>query len=199
MSPRPSVPRTNLSRTAYFQFVVGALAASALIAGILIGGYAYNEQISSVTCLACLGIDPVSDLDFRFETASGDSHPDWVLEPLKEKVVLIDFTQEKGTGCTGCDKMHPIMIELEDDYEDNVEFIVVYMFQNNEREGDYSIYKDGKIGVPTFIIITLNQDDDGKIKPYWGEVSGVIPKSEMEGYLDDALALHLTYRYQYDS
>ena len=189
--------RKKVSGIRNLQIAIGIIATAFMITGISMGGFSYNDQISSVTCLACLGLDPVNDIDFRFETATGVPHPDWVLEPLKEKVVLIDFTQEKGTGCVYCDKMHPIITQLEREYEDNVEIIIVYMYQTNEKEGDYGIYKEGNVGVPTFIIITLNQDDDGEIKPYWGKVSGFVPKSDMEGYLDDALALHLNYRFQY--
>jgi len=197
MDGRDDNSKGKEARIEHFQIIIGILAIATMITGIALGGYSYNDQISSVTCLACLGLDPVNDIDFQFETTSGAPHPDWVLEPLKEKVVLIDFTQEKGTGCVYCDKMDPIITQLEGEYEDNVEIIIVYMYQTNEKEGDYGIYKEGDVGVPTFIIITLNQDDDGEIKPYWGKVSGLVPKSDMEGYLDDAIALHLNYRFQY--
>ena len=171
-----------------------------MVCGIAIGGYSYNEQISKVTCLACLGLNPYNTLDYSFETVNGASHPDWVTGPLREKVVLIDFTQKKGTGCAGCDEMAPVISRLEREYDEDVEFIIVYMFENNEREDTYGIYSDGKkIGVPTFIIVTLNEDDDGTVKPYFGKMSGVIPESDIQEQLDAVAAMHLNYRFKYTS
>ena len=163
------------------------------------GGYDYNEHISRVTCLACLGLEPDIEIDFTFRTDNGAPHPSWVNKALREKVVLIDYTQEKGTGCPGCDKMHPIMSELADDYQDLVDFIVVYMNKEGERQDSYGIYHDDpRKPVPTIIIITLNEDADGRVKPYHTKiVGGSISKSELVELLDDALALHLNYRFQY--
>jgi len=193
-------PSNSPSRISFYQLGVGIVALAAMVMGISLGGYSYNETISEVTCLACLGLNPYNELEYSFETVNGAPHPDWVTEPLGDKVVLIDFTQRKGTGCAGCDEMAPVISELEREYEEEVEFIIVYMFENDEREDTYGIYSDGKIiGVPTFIIVTLDEDDDGTVKPYFGKMSSVVPKHELSEQLDAAVAMHLNYRFKYTS
>ncbi len=190
-------PSNYSSRLSFYQIGFGTLALATMVIGISLGGYSYNETISEVTCLACLGLNPYNDLEYSFETVNGAPHPDWVTEPLEDKVVLIDFTQRTGTGCAGCDEMAPVISELEREYEGDVEFIIVYMFENDEREDAYGIYSGGKIGVPTFIIVTLDEDSDGTVKPYFGKMSSVVAKSELTEQLDAAVAIHLNYRFMY--
>ena len=138
------------------------------------------------------GYHQISDLTFRFETVKGEPHPEWVTNALKEKVVLIVFTQEKGTGCAGCDKMHPIIEQLKDEYKGSVEFIIVYMLQNDEREDAYSIYVDDVVRVPTFIIVTMGKED-GTLKPCYAEFAGIIDYDTMETYLRDAIGIYEYY------
>lgn len=167
-----------------------------MIAGIVLGGYAYNKQISIPKCLSCLGLEPVSDLEFTFELNSGGEHPTWVRENLKKKVVFIDFSYK--VGCPGCDEMLPVVESLNESYGGQVEFFVIYLDLEEEQIPvwlDYDI--QNKKGAPTFIIITLNQDEQGNIRPYFGEVVGKVSENELSEYLDDAVALHLTYFYKY--
>ena len=162
-----------------------------MISGIALGGYGYNEEISIPKCLSCLGLTPVSEVEFRFETANGAAHPQWVLDELEEKVVFIDFSLKYG--CVACDEMLPVIQDIEDDYEDEVEFFLVYWGEDQEKDKAWNTY-DFQNGeeheAPTFIIITLKEDDDGEVKPYYGEIVGKTPKSEMVGHIDYALEMY---------
>jgi len=199
MKVDPNHPSNSSSHASFYQIGIGIVALAAMVCGIAIGGYSYNEQISEVTCLACLGLNPFSELDYSFETVNGAPHPDWVTGPLRNKVVLIDFTQETGTGCPGCDEMAPVISELKREYDESVEFIIIYMNTDDARKGVYDIYVDDDIRAPTFVFVTLNEDDSGVVKPYFGEMGGAKPKGEMRDQLDAVIAMHLNYRFKYSS
>ncbi len=178
------------------RIVAGVIALGLLITGVVLGGYGYNQRISSAVCLACIGLNPVSNMEFQFETANGAEHPEWVLEPLRDGPVLVEFTQSKG--CPSCDKMKPIIEDLKDEYDKRVEFIIIDQYIDDPKMDAFPTYDImGLQGFPTFIIITLFHDG-GEIKPYFGEYSGFVPKADLVDTLDYALAEHLHHKYHYE-
>ncbi len=171
--------------------------------GIAKGGFDYNEKISVPKCLSCLGLNPKPEIEFTFDTVGNEPHPDWVIDSLKERVVFIDFSQK--VGCPACDDMLPVILELEEEYEPETDFYILYLDLEDsnmtmaEKGKWFNSYDfQGKRGAPTFIIITLNEDDNGEVRPYFGEIAGKVSKNKLRDVIDDALALHLTYKFEYN-
>lgn len=142
-------------------FVIGLL-----MIGMVFGGYGETEERSNILCLSCLGLDPKTVLDFRFDTANGEEHPDFVLTPLKNKPVFLDYSSD---GCAACDAMRPKIEELHEEYEDKITFIpeINLDHTSDEKKASYDLYDiQEKNAVPLFVIIT-NGYADGMVKPYF--------------------------------
>ena len=167
-----------------------------MISGIALGGYNYNQQESKAKCLSCLGLNPVIELEFTIKTANGQDHPKWVIEPLREKAVFIEYTQSKG--CAACDEMEPVIEKLQEEYGDRMEFIIIDSLTDFERANTYFTYDINNIGgYPTFVILTLD-NDGGEVKPFFGETGGVVPRGDLEDAINYALDVHQQYMYQYN-
>lgn len=142
------------------------LAFGLLIVGIGANGYQETEDRANVLCLSCLGLDPKTTLEFRFDTANGEEHPDFVTKPLENKPVFLDYSSD---GCAACDAMRPKIKELEDEYGDKITFVeeINLDHTSTEKKESYELYdyKEQR-AVPLFVIITLGYDD-GIVKPYY--------------------------------
>ena len=176
------------------RIVTGVIALGLLVTGIVLDGYDYNQRISSAVCLACLGLNPVSDIEFQFDTANGKEHPSWILEPLRDGPVFIEFTQLKG--CPSCDDMKPVIKDLQDEYDGLVEFIIIVVEDGDPRMDEGKPIYD-VLGLPTFIVVTLFHDGS-EVKPYFAKSGGIVAKGDLVESLDYALAEHLHHKYHYE-
>lgn len=155
-----------------------------------------QSGIVEVLCLSCLKLEPVKNSEFVFNTATGEPHPDFVIENLTKGVVFLHFSED---ACAGCDIMYPIIKDLfniefgkeEMVYEitnfDNYEVPYYYVnldHTNNIMRNSFSIYdKDNIKGLPMFSIITLGYDK-GIIKPYYTTLYGTLNIDSDSGRLD---------------
>ena len=162
---------------------------SGSLGGLLVFTDVYEEVhsgIVSVLCLSCLKLEPKTKTDFTFETAYGETHPDFVLDNLKKGVVFLHYSED---ACPGCDIMYPVIQNLFNitfGKEDMIykvfsfEYLDVAYFYTNidhtseEMENSFHIYdKDHISGLPMFAIITLGYDK-GIIRPYYTTVYGTL-------------------------
>jgi thiol-disulfide isomerase/thioredoxin len=164
-----------------------------LIAGVggsmLIYTNVYNDihdTIVSTLCLSCIKLDPVSRLDFVFETANGENHPEFVLENLTKGPLFIEY---RSDVCAACDIMAPIIKEifhLSFEKEDTLYKLVNYNgtdvnfyhinldHASKIQKDSFPIYdKDHRQGVPMFVIITVKYDR-GIIKPCYTAAYGTL-------------------------
>jgi len=164
-----------------------------LISGTLGGLLAFTDvydtvqsNIVSLLCLSCIKLDPKTQLDFIFETANGQQHPDFMLDNLTKGPVFLEFREDV---CTACDIMAPVVkeifsVEFEKDETfattvafgtTNVTFIHINLDHATEELKDsISVYdKDHVGGVPMFTILTLGYDR-GFIKPYYTTAYGTL-------------------------
>ncbi|MFW6122428.1 MAG: hypothetical protein ACOC80_16225, partial [Petrotogales bacterium] len=127
-----------------------------------------HDTIVSTLCLSCIKLDPVSHLEFVFETANGADHPEFVLENLTKGPLFIEY---RSDVCTACDIMAPIIkdifhlsFEKEDTlYElvnyngTNIHFYHINLDHASQIQKDsFPIYdKDHRQGVPMFVVITV--------------------------------------------
>ena len=162
-----------------------------LFSGTLGGMLAYtnvyekvDSGITSVLCLSCIKLTPVTQLEFTFDVAKGQDHSGFVLDSLKEGPVFITYREDV---CIACDEMEPIIqdifsvyFEKEDTFSEvvpidssNITFVHINIDHATaeQRESRYIYDKDHIGGVPQFTIITLGYDH-GFIKPYYATIYG---------------------------
>jgi len=179
---------------------------SAALGGMIFYSGVYCEvytRIVSVTCLSCIKLDPKTSSDFLFETANGESHPDFVLENLSKGPVFLVYRKDV---CTYCDEMEPLIMEiLNISFGKEDVFYETVMFNNNPLNfvhinRDHSsqiladslhIYDKDKInGVPMFTFIAVNYDHDGIVRPYYTTLYaklGLDDDEEIKNYLTNII------------
>ena len=187
-----------------------------LISGVGVGMLVYTDvyediqdTIVSTLCLSCIKLDPVSRLDFVFETANGKNHPEFVLENLTTGPLFIEYRTDV---CLACDQMAPIVkdifglsFEKEDtlykevDYNGStIHFYHINLDHASQIQKDsFPIYdKDDIQGVPMFVLITVKYHR-GIIEPCYTAAYGTVGQKTDEGrrelltdMIDDGLDLY---------
>ena len=174
-----------------------------LISGVLSGMIFYTEifddvrsRIVSVLCLSCIKLNPLTSLDFVFETANDRPHPYFVLHNLTKGPIFLSFRKDI---CEYCDIMEPVVQDIFDIYFEKEETFVktidfngsdiIFIHINtdhapNEMVELLHIYNKDKIGgeegaVPMFTVITLGYER-GFIKPYYTTGYGLLNRDTNE-------------------
>lgn len=154
--------------------LVGALF---FASGAFFGGYENAKAIGSVLCLSCIKLEPKISVEFRFETANGESHPQFVLDALETGPILIDYSQN---NCEGCEIMHPYFEALSEKYSASCNFIYINMDETPEMRPSFSIYNvlGGAGGTPMWVMATLfNNEATGMVEPYFAVGYGYLAES----------------------
>ena len=199
----------------YRQFLGLILVLGFLIIGTSAGMYTSLQKAMETPCLGCLGLYPRFEIEFTFDTVDDRPHPQWILDALDDGPVFIEFTQN-DINCPPCKDMRPKIAELEDEYSDKVTFFIINVNENentktfqgkefvipvtDDEETDvfitYDIENIGKGGpvTPTYIIMTLENDKFGNVRPYFAVGYGKFKdnneektKVELASILDFAL------------
>lgn len=162
---------------------------------VIIGGY----------YLILLSVEP--ELEFRYETANNQPHPDFVSDALKDGPVFIEFTQN-DENCPACRRMRPKVAQLISDFKDKVTFCIININENTittifrgsekiesisdlQEKESYAVYDieniaGGLVATPTYIIVTENKDSTGSVRPYFAVGYGEFRSEDAE---DTKLAL----------
>jgi thiol-disulfide isomerase/thioredoxin len=165
-----------------FIIVIGTL-----FIGTTAGSYGLLEELMFSPCLGCLGLYPNVELDFGFKTVEDQPHPEFILDNLsKNGPIFIEFTQN-DENCPPCKRMRPKVKELEEEFSEEVYFMIINVNENEmaikfrdedrvEKVSDddeseyYHVYDrkliaGGRVATPTYIIITLDENKNDKIRP----------------------------------
>lgn len=150
------------------------------------------ERIVTVICLSCVKLEPRTRLDFTFDTATGDPHPQFVLENLSKGPVFLHYRTDV---CAACDDMEPVLRDVfnvnygitEEFYktiifgDTNVTFIHINLDHTSEtKKNSFQIYdKDNINGVPMFTIVTLGYHP-AFVKPYYATGYGFLGQDNPE-------------------
>jgi thiol-disulfide isomerase/thioredoxin len=199
----------------YRQFLSLVLVAGFLVIGTSGGSFSLLGDLMVAPCLGCLGLYPNVQLEFVFDTANDQPHPDFVLDQLEnEGPVFIEFTQN-DENCPACKRMRPYVKQLKDEFSDRILFIIININENEFAQyyqGDtdldpiedtkeksyYAIYDleniaGGLVATPTYAIITLGMDDDGTVKPMFAVGYGEYKEEDAKKTKDDlAIALDVS-------
>lgn len=144
-------------------------------------------------CFGCIKMDPITHLDYTFETADGQPHPQFILENLSTGPIFLAFREDV---CGACDIMEPILQEIfnvhfekEDlvfetvDYDGTpIHFVHISLdHSSGDIRNSFYIYdKDHRGGVPMFALISLG-DNNGEIEPYYTTAYGTLGLTSYDG------------------
>ncbi len=178
---------------------IGALLVSS---GLFVGMLAFTDVYSGVQssivetlCLSCIKLRSKTSLNFTFETANGEAHPDFVMKNLTKGPVFLHYSEN---ACPACDVMYPVIkqffnVEFQKDksyynitsFENStVVYIYVYLDDSSTPKqwlDSFKIYDKEHIkGLPMFTVVTLEYEHGGDIKPYYATLSGAFLDTNAE-------------------
>ena len=164
-----------------------------VVSGALGGMFAFTDvydevysRIVSVICLSCIKLDRIYSIDYKFETANGEPHPEFIINDLEKGPIFLAFRTDV---CEYCDWMEPLVMqvfnitfEIEDVFSKTINFngtdMIFYHINNDHATGELknlqSYYDiDGDNGVPMFTFITIEYHR-GIVSPYYLTVYGIL-------------------------
>jgi thiol-disulfide isomerase/thioredoxin len=123
--------------------------------------------------------------------ASGSdvNHPDWVLDALEDKPVLV----YAHLGCSYCKPQTDAVNEIMDEYGDDIEFYDISADGSDERSQEALAAYDPNGGtslVPLTVILTLVPGEDGGAEVAWHSTEEVTGKGWIAEYVEDAIDYH---------
>lgn len=125
--------------------------------------------------------------DQNAEAGSTVDHPQWVLDALKEKPVLIlDHTKD----CSSCKKQKAIVDKVLESYGGEITYYDLMADSKDKRAFEaLDIYNpSGKEQyVPTTVFLTLTKGSDGKVGVAWHSVIDDMTEENFNSYLKDAI------------
>jgi len=188
------------------QALVLCAAFALLVSGAGFGGYVLSKRISSTTCYGCLGLNP-EFTPFKGFLTKNVSHPDWVIDTLKDgKIVFIFLWQ---TGCDPCEAQWGTMKNagivkgneenggIDDRYKDEVKLFSLDAGSLTDSRGEeaMNVYNSGG-GTPTTVIITLVKDNEtNNVRIGWYSFAGYESGSPTMSYLKNVIESAI---YHYD-
>ena len=137
-----------------------------------------HSVIVTTLCLSCIKLDPITRLEYTFETANSQPHPTFILENLTTGPVFLAYREDV---CEACDIMEPLVQEIFNVHFEpksilfyeateysgstvNFFHINVGKVSGEIRESFFTYDQDNRGGVPMFVMITLG-DNEGVIEP----------------------------------
>jgi hypothetical protein len=159
-----------------------------------------QRKIVEELCLSCIKLKPNTIKEYRFETANGGPHPNFILENLSKGPVILDY---RITFCPGCNELEefilsnvfnytfrdpltypddPDLLFVEKVFKNtNVTFIHIHTGDTNSKDvledSDYTKARHvydvvGDEGNPMIVFITYGYNH-GFIEPYYSTLYGL--------------------------
>jgi thiol-disulfide isomerase/thioredoxin len=121
--------------------------------------------------------------------ASEVEHPQWVLEALEKKPVVIYVHK----GCSYCRPQTEAMAEVVSKYGDQFTYYDISAGGSDSKAEEAVRTYDPNGGVsyvPLTAIVTLAPDPKGKVRVIWHSTEEVTGKAWIEEYVQDAISYH---------
>lgn len=121
--------------------------------------------------------------------ASDVNHPQWVLDALEQKPVVIYVHK----GCGYCRPQTEAMDEVVSDYGDQFAYFDISAGGNDSKAEEALRAYDPNGGVsyvPLTAIVTLAPDSKGKVQVVWHSTEEVTGKAWIDEYVQDAVSYH---------
>jgi thiol-disulfide isomerase/thioredoxin len=163
---------------------------AALVAGIVLAG-SLVATVSAAEYSVGSGPDDwwTSYPDQSPASGSDVNHPDWVLDALEDKPVLI----YAHLGCSYCKPQTDAINEIVNEYGDDIVFYDIPGDGSDERIGEIFAAYDpngGTSTVPLTAIVTLVSGEDGEAEVAWHSTEEVTGKEWIGEYVEDAIDYH---------
>ncbi len=123
------------------------------------------------------------------DSGSEVEHPQWVLDALEKKPVVIYVHK----GCSYCKPQTDAMAEIVKEYGDRFTYYDIPADGSDARaEEALEIYdpNGGTNYVPMTIIVTLAPGTNGNVQPVWHSTEEVTGKAWIESYVKDAISYY---------
>ena len=153
----------------------------------------YNEvqqKIVEELCLSCIKLKPNTIKEYRFETANGAPHPDFILENLSKGPIILDY---RITFCPGC-------IDLENNVFSKV-FNITFpnpLEDDEDTEIPDLLYLEKQFRDTNITFIHFNTDDNNSLDV---PPDGVYAKSrnvyDIVGDEGNPMVVFITYGYNH--
>jgi hypothetical protein len=162
---------------------------AALVVGVILAA----ELVAAVSAAECsVGSGPddwwTVYPDYHPDAGSEVDHPEWVLEYLEDKPILI---LDHSTNCEACinqeDAADAVLMEVG---EDSIAFENLISEPDNERAVRlFDVYdpNGGKQYIPLTVIITLVEDEDEDVVVGWHSAEGETGEDWLSSYVEDAI------------
>jgi thiol-disulfide isomerase/thioredoxin len=121
--------------------------------------------------------------------ASEVEHPQWVLDALESKPVVIYVHK----GCSYCKPQTEAMAEVVTKYGDQFTYFDIAAGGTDSKAEEAIRAYDPNGGVayvPLTAIVTLAPDSEGKVQVIWHSTDEVTGKAWIEEYVQDAVSYH---------
>jgi thiol-disulfide isomerase/thioredoxin len=126
------------------------------------------------------------------------SHPDWVLEALESKPVVI----YAHSGCSYCQPQTDAMGKIVDELGDEFTYFDLSADGSDARSDEslqaYDPNSRDTMYVPLTVILTLAPDSEGEVVPVWHSTDEVTGESWIQKYIEDAVDYHSEYSADWD-
>ncbi len=117
------------------------------------------------------------------------SHPQWVLDALASKPVVVYVHK----GCGYCKPQTEALTEIVKEEGSKFTYFDLAADGSDSRSEDAGRVYDPNGGVtyvPMTVIITLAPNSEGKVEPVWHSSEDVTGKEWIKNYIDDAVSYH---------
>lgn len=130
--------------------------------------------------------------DKNVNSGSDVDHPDWVLEALEEKPLLILIHQN---NCVPCKTHVPRINDAVQIYKDDIMFYSVLAEGEGFKKAKeiLDIYNPSggkKQFVPTTIFLTLIENEDGEVEVGWHSEIDIMSDDDINSYVEDSIYYH---------
>ncbi len=116
-------------------------------------------------------------------------HPQWVLDALESKPVVIYIHK----GCSYCKPQTEAMAEVVTEYGDKFTYFDIAAGGTDSKAEEAITAYDPNGGVayvPLTAILTLAPDSEGEVQVIWHSTDEVTGKAWIEEYVQDAISYH---------
>lgn len=129
--------------------------------------------------------------DNNINAGSAVNHPDWVLEALKDKPILILIHQN---NCVPCKTHVPRINEAVQTYKDDIQYYDILAEGSGYLKAleilDVYNPTGKKKYVPTTIFLTLIENEDGEVEVGWHSEIDVMSNDDINSYVEDSIYYH---------
>jgi hypothetical protein len=187
------------------------------LVGLFLKTDVYNDvqrKIVEELCLSCVKLEPDTKIEYRFDTADDNNHPDFVLDNLSFGPVILTYRID---FCPGCDELEENLIEVLNisfgPYDvfykrflfegENITFIHINTNQVSEESDFYKsrmVYDTiGDRGNPMIVFVTYGYNH-GFIDPSYATLYGLKEENfqkrnlELKNYISESITLYDTHQ-----